>query len=144
MKKSILTIATFITAVLMTSCSSSGEKVEDAKENAIEAAADLNRANEEYMADMENYRKTTNAKIEANNKSIAEFKTRIENEKKEAKADYIKKIDELEKKNSDVKKKMDDYKNDGKANWESFKAEFNRDMEELGNAISSFGENSKK
>lgn len=144
MKKSILTIATFITAVLMTSCSSSGEKVEDAKENAIEAAADLNRANEEYMADMENYRKATNEKIEANNKSIAEFKTRIENEKKEAKADYIKKIEELEKKNSDVKKKMDDYKNDGKANWESFKSEFNRDMEELGNAISSFGENNNK
>ena len=92
MKKSILTIATFITAVLMTGCSSSGEKVEDAKENAIEAAADLNRANEEYMADMENYRKATNEKIEANNKSIAEFKTRIENEKKIRQELYEKEI----------------------------------------------------
>ncbi len=144
MKKSILTLATFITAVVFTSCTSSEQKVEDAKVEAIEAAANLNSANEEYMADMESYRIATAEKIEANNKSIADFKKRIENEKKEAKADYNKRIEELEKKNSDIKKKMDDYKADGKSNWESFKAEFSRDMDELGNAISSFGENNKK
>lgn len=144
MKKSILTIATFITAIAITSCTSSEQKVENAKAEAIEAAANLNNANEEYIADMESYRKTTAERIEANNQSIAEFKKRIENEKKEAKADYNKRIEELEKKNSDIKKKMDDYKAEGKSNWESFKAEFSRDMDELGNAISSFGENNKK
>jgi uncharacterized protein YPO0396 len=144
MKKSTLTLATFITAVLITSCTSSEKKVENAKEEAVEAAVNLNNANEEYMADMETYRKATNEKIEANNNSIAEFKKRIENEKKEAKADYTKRIDELEKKNSDIKKKMDDYKSDGKANWEAFKAEFGRDMDELGEAIRSFGEKKNK
>ena len=39
---------------------------------------------------------------------------------------------------------MDDYKADGKANWEAFKAEFNRDMDELGAAIKSFGEKNNK
>ena len=144
MKKSILTVATFITAVMITSCGTSEQKVENAKEEAIEAAANLNEANEEYMADMEAYRKATNEKIEANDQSIAEFKKRIENEKKEAKADYNKRIDELEKKNSDIKKKMADYKANGKASWELFKAEFNRDMDELANAITSFGEKNNK
>ena len=39
---------------------------------------------------------------------------------------------------------MADYKADGKANWEVFKAEFNRDMDELGAAIKSFGEKNNK
>jgi len=30
---------------------------------------------------------------------------------------------------------MDDYKQDGKENWEKFKAEFNHDMDELGKAF---------
>lgn len=38
----------------------------------------------------------------------------MENEKMEAKADYNNKIMELEQKNSDMKKKLDDYKTEGK------------------------------
>ncbi|MFN0047523.1 MAG: hypothetical protein ACKVOU_00200 [Cytophagales bacterium] len=34
-----------------------------------------------------------------------------------------------------MKKKMDDYKEDGKENWEKFKTEFNHDMDEIGNAF---------
>ena len=67
MKKSILTVATFITALAITSCASSEQKVENAKVEAVEAAANLNNANEEYMADLESYRKATNETIETNN-----------------------------------------------------------------------------
>lgn len=137
MKKSILTIVTctFLTSTIFTNCSSSAEKVEDAQKDLIEANSDLVKANEEYLTDIENYRKETAAKIAANNKSIAEFEARIENEKEEAKAEYREKIAKLQQKNSDTKKKMDDYKADGKANWEKFKTEFNHDMEELGAAF---------
>ena len=75
----------------------------------MEANSDLDEANEEYLAEIEEHRKKTADKIIANEKSIAEYKARIENERNEIKADYNKKIDELEKKNSDIKKKMDDY-----------------------------------
>jgi hypothetical protein len=64
-----------------------------------------------------------------------EFKTRIASDKKEAKADYNKRIAELEQKNSDMKKKLDDYKADGKDKWEQFKKDFSRDMDDLGNAF---------
>ena len=46
-----------------------------------------------------------------------------------------KKIDELEQKNSELKKRLDDYKADGKEKWEKFKAEFSHDMDELGKAF---------
>lgn len=77
----------------------------------------------------------TAARTEANNKSIAEFNARTSNEKKELQAEYQKKIAELEQKNSDMKKRMDEYKADSKEQWDAFKAEFNRDMDELGIAL---------
>ncbi|MES2286461.1 MAG: peptidase M23 [Bacteroidota bacterium] len=137
MKKSIfvITASAFISAAILTSCNSSAEKVENAQDKVTEATLDLEKANEEYLGDIENYRKETAAKIAANDKSIAEFNARVENEKNEAKADYKKKIAELEQKNSDIKKKMEEYKADGKEKWELFKTEFSRDMDELGKAF---------
>jgi hypothetical protein len=137
MKKTILIMAAgaLIFSGAMTSCYSSAEKVENAQNNVVEAQDDLNKANQEYLSDIENYKKEASSKIEANNKSIADFSKRIESQKLEAKSDYQKKIDALDKKNSDLKKKLDEYKANGKDNWEMFKEEFNRDMEALGNAF---------
>lgn len=127
---------TIIALSLLTSCNTPAEKVENAEETVIQANKELDAANEAYLKDVENYRIETATQIEANNKSISEFNSRIETEKKEVKADYKKKIAELEQKNSDMKKKMDDYKLEGKDKWEMFKAEFSRDMSELGKAFS--------
>ncbi|MDO9000018.1 MAG: hypothetical protein Q7W45_09655 [Bacteroidota bacterium] len=146
MKKTILAIvaSTFITGTILTSCSTPTEKMENAQQNVTEANKDLNKAQEEYIIDVENYRKETNAKIAANEKSISEFDVRIENEKKDAKADYKKKITELEQKNTDMKKKMDDYKLEGKEKWETFKSEFSREIEELGASINNLMDKNPK
>lgn len=118
------------------SCTNStSEKLEKAKDNSVEAQEDLNKANSDYLADVENYRKISSERIIANEKSIAEFNQRTSNEKAEAKLEYKKKIAELEKKNSDMKKRLDDYKADGKDKWQDFKTEFNHDMDELGMAF---------
>src|ERR1035437_6875337 len=60
---------------------------------------------------------------------------KIKHEKKEAKAEYKKTIDKLEQKNSDKKKKLDDYKADGKEKWELFKTDFNKGMDEIGKSL---------
>lgn len=137
MKKSILILSAsaLISAAFFTSCTNSGEKVENAQNNVEKANLELNLATEEYMADIEKFRTETAATIEANEKSIAEFNARIENEKIEAQAEYKSKIAELEQKNSDIKKKMAEYKAEGKEKWELFKTEFSRDMESLGKAF---------
>ena len=133
MKRTILKIAaiTFTIGAILTGCSTPAEKVEKAEANVVDANKDLNKAQEEYLADIENCRKETANKISTNEQSMTEFKARIEHEKKKVKGEYKKEIAELEQKNSDMKKKMDDYKADGKENWEKFKAEFNHDMDEL-------------
>lgn len=137
MKKTIfiLAVTTFIAGAIFTGCQSSEKKVENAQDAVAKANENLDEANQKYLADIEAYRKVITDKIDANNKSIAEFKLRINKEKKEAREDYKKRINELEQKNNDIKKKLDDYKAQGKENWENFKTEFNHDMDELGQAF---------
>lgn len=129
----VLTVMAFLT-----NCTTSSEKVADAEQNVIEAQNDLDNANNEYLKDIETFKSETKSRIDANQKSIDEFHARIAKEKKEVKAEYQKNIAELENKNSDMKKQLDDYQADGKENWEAFKTKFNQDMEELGVAFTNF------
>ncbi len=140
MKKSILAIAatTFITAAIVTSCNTASQKVKNAEENVIEANKDLDKANEDYLNDVEVYKVLTAEKIKANNEAIADFKLKIENEKKDVKEDHNRKLQELEQRNIELKKSLGEYKLDGKEKWEIFKAEFNHDMDELGKAFKDF------
>jgi hypothetical protein len=69
---------------------------------------------------------------------VAEFKARIANQKKVAKDDYERQIADLEQKNSDMKKQLDDYKIDGKEQWQAFKTKFSKDMDNLGKAFKGF------
>jgi DNA anti-recombination protein RmuC len=146
MKKLIYaSIATFLLfGMFATSCSSAADKVENAEAGVDQANDELNAANKQYEEELNAYRTETYEKISANEKSVAEFKLRIENEKKDAKADYNKKIAELEQQNSDMKKRMDDYKSDGRENWENFKTEFNNDMNKLGEAFKNLFVNDDK
>ena len=121
--------------IVLSSCSSSAEKVEQAQEKVAAANQSLDKANADYVAAVEKYRRETAAIIATNNESIAAFNARIESEKMEARADYQKKIATLEQKNTDLKKRLDDYKAEGKNSWEQFKIEFSRDLDELGNAF---------
>lgn len=135
MKKSIIVSILFMFAVIVGACSSPTEKVEDAKTDVVEANKELDEANAEYVADMEKYRTETAEKITANEVIIQDLNTRIASQKKDTQVEYKQKVAELEQKNMEMKKKMDDYKQDGKENWEKFKTEFNRDMDELGKAF---------
>ena len=125
----------FIVGTILSACNSSTEKVENEKNNITEAKQDLNQAQEEYNDDVQEFKKETNDKIAGNEKTIAELNTRIAKEKKGAKADYKNKIANLEQRNADMKKKMDEYKEEGKDKWKSFKVEFNNEMDDLGKSI---------
>lgn len=115
--------------------SNSSEKLKEAKAESAEADENLNQAKEEYQADLENYKLEVKSKITTNEQSINEFKARIANSKIEAKADYDRRINVLEKKNTDMQRKMDEYKMESAEQWKSFKAEFNHDMDEIGKAL---------
>jgi uncharacterized protein (DUF2147 family) len=137
MKKSILTIpATMLTiAFAVISCSSPAEKVEKAENQVVEANDKLDSAIKNYQEDMAAYRIETANRIVANEKAIAEFNQKIVKEKKEKREEYLEDIAELNKKNIDMKNKLNSYKDDGNDKWKTFKIEFNKEMDDLGKSI---------
>ena len=146
MKRSILALAacTLITGATIVSCQSSETKVENAKEDVIDAAKDLEQANQEYLAEIEIYRQEMMKEIEANDQAIADMESKAAKEGKSADTKRKEKVAELKRENSEMRAKLQDYKADGKDAWENFKAEFNHDMKESGNAFKDIGVNNVK
>ncbi|MGZ3862261.1 MAG: sll1863 family stress response protein [Bacteroidia bacterium] len=152
-KRTLVTvgIAYVMAACALLACNSPEEKVEKAKEDVREEKADvtkaeqnLNKAEEDYNLEIEDYRRQTAEEYEANQKSINEFNERISKQKKEARDEYKAKIAELNRKNADMKKRMDDYKANGKEDWQSFKREFRHDMDELRQSLKDLGKDNVK
>ena len=140
MKKLIFTLSAtvLLAGAIFTSCNSAAEKVDNAEDKSIKADEDFNIAKEEYLADVENFKKEITAKIDANNQMIADFKVKAATSKKDAQVYYQEQIAVLEQKNIAMKQKLDAYEVSGKDNWETFKAEFSRDMNDLGEAFRNF------
>jgi outer membrane murein-binding lipoprotein Lpp len=147
MKKTIYTLVftMLIAGTALLGCKSSTkeetesqEKVQEAKDNLVEAKKAASA--EEWKA----FKKDTDSVINKNKIRIAELKLNLKKTGKTVDAKYNKNIDVLEQKNKDLKAKMDTYKNDASNDWESFKREFNHDVNELGNALTEFTVDNKK
>jgi chromosome segregation ATPase len=151
---------TFIIAVTMmlmagaglTSCETSGQKVDNAKSDVQDAKQDLrdaqNDANAEaqkaaYAEEWRVFKLETNVKIQENENRIAELKAKMKNTGKTLDALYAKNVDALEQRNQELKARLSAY-DKGQSDWESFKREFNSDMDGLGQAFSDLTVNNKK
>jgi len=141
---SMLVSIAIIASISIIGCNSPSQKVENADANVIQAENDLAQAQDEYADEVANFKIETDEKITINEKTISDIKERMQIEKASNTAEYKTLISELEQKNSDMKKRMVDYKEDGNDKWQSFKSEFNHDMDELGNSLNDFFVNNKK
>lgn len=144
MKKSILIVVAmaFIGATVITGCDNSAKKLEKAQNASMEADEDLVKARQDYLSDMEKFKKETDQRIAANKKSITQFEARVAKEKKETKEAYALKIAELEQKNTDLKKRLDNFKAMDQEQWDTFKMEFSKDLDELGKSFKDLSPNS--
>lgn len=142
MKKTILTVALavfVIQGLILTGCKSPTQKAEDAKENVQDAREDLKDAKQEANTavvkaandeEWEAFKIEADAKIKLNELSITELKTKLKKPGKGlAEADKLR-IDALEKRNDDLKSRMNDY-DKNRTDWESFKRDFGRDNDDL-------------
>ena len=90
------------------------------------------------------FKKELRVKFILYEKRIAEFKTRIENDKNENKVKYGNNLAALERKNTEMKRKLEDYRDEEKEAWDTFKSAFSHDMDDLGNSISNFFSNDQQ
>jgi hypothetical protein len=137
MKRSIL-LAIAIAVMLSVILQSCGNTLNKAQINVRENPNEMIEASTAYLRDIEQYRKETAATIELNCQKIFAFKSRVDLEKESSKSHYRHSVFELELYNSYMKKKLDDYKPEGKESWEIFKEEYTRQMNDLGTEFANF------
>lgn len=145
MKKTFLNLAltAFIATTVLVGCQDSTKKEAAAQDNVENAREDLDDAKEELsdarkaatQQEWTAFRESTNATIAQNEIRIAEMKADLKKRGKSIDEAYAKKIEDLEEKNREIKIKVEMYKNDTSSDWKSFKEEYNRDMDELGQAF---------
>jgi hypothetical protein len=111
------------------------KKVEDAKENVKEADQNLINAQDQYEKDWQQFKNEAELKIATNEKSIDELKAEIKTASVKFRTNYEKEVVVLEQKNIELKKKVREYKYEGKDKWEEFKKGFNRDVDIVGKAL---------
>ncbi len=107
------------------------------KDAADKAAKD--KQAEEWAA----FKQETLTRIQANTDRIAELRVKKAKPGKVLDPLYAAKIDALQERNNDLRGRLDAYEKEN-SDWESFKREFNSDMEGLGKAFEDLGTDNKK
>lgn len=154
MNKTIYTLAitSLLTATILTGCQNSTKKEQVAQDKVVDAQADMKDATEELVVakkeataqQWKQFKAETNARIAENESRIAELKVKMNKTGNSIDAMYAKNIEELELKNKEIKVKVDTYKNDSNDDWESFKREYNHDMDQLNQSLKDITVDNKK
>jgi outer membrane murein-binding lipoprotein Lpp len=154
MKKIILTLAvvtTLLAGTVLTGCQSSAQKEESARKDLLEAKQDLKDAQNDANAEAqkvklaeewETFKKDAELTISNNEIRIADLRVKLGKPGTKLDAIYHKRIDAFEQQNKDLRKRIEDYE-DSQSDWETFKREFNHDMDVLGDALQELTVNSQ-
>lgn len=135
-----------------TSCQSSSNKMEEANEDVAEAREDLQEAKDEAKAvaikvateeEWRVFKSDAEVKIKSNEIRIDELKVKMKKPGTNNDEMYVKNIESLEQKNKDLKNWIGTYETN-QTDWESFKREFNHDMDELGQSLKDLTVDNKK
>lgn len=126
------------TVLFLTSCNSTVNRFDAAKEDVIDSRKDFVKAQDEHKVELANFRNTSNKVILQNEQKISDFKAREKNTKHSIRVEEEKQYDALKEKNIALKSRLDEFKDTSKENWDSFRVEFSRDMESFGTSIKDF------
>ncbi|TRX43124.1 hypothetical protein [Flavobacterium restrictum] len=133
MNKAIVILA-IAAGTIFTSCKSANQKQATAQQNATEANQDLTNTQASNVAEWKAFKAESQAKILDNEQRIANLKEKMNKPGSTFDGIYRTRIEKLEAKNNDLKAKLNNY--DGnQTDWQTFKSDFNRDMDEIGNNI---------
>jgi outer membrane murein-binding lipoprotein Lpp len=145
-RKAIITrtlAVAIIAGGIFTGCMSQAQKDEAARAKVENAREDLNEAKVEAnrvalkTATAEEWRIFKNEselKIKENEVRVAELKVQLNKPGTLLDPLYVKRIDTLEEQNSGMRTRIVIYENN-RSDWETFKREFNHDMDALGKAL---------
>lgn len=114
------------------------ENLKEEKKDVVEAKQDLKVALKDSTAEYQLLTKESAIKFASNEKTIEELRATITKGNSKEMVNDQKKVNLLELKNNNLKKELADYKLDGQTKFPAFKAEFNRDLEQLSKELKDF------
>jgi len=148
----ILAVTTLMAGTIFTGCKSSTQKQEAARDKVKDAKQDLNEAQKDANAaaqvvateeEWKIFKSESELKIKDNEIRIAELTVKMNKQGEIFDELYRKNIANLEQQNKDMKARLEAYEK-SQTNWESFKREFNHDMDAIGKALKDLTVDNKK
>ena len=132
----------------MTSCNNSPtakeEDVKEATQDLMDAKVNLDQAEQDSINDFIAYKESIQLKLVENQKEIDDLKLKITSKGKvERDIDEVE-INKLEKRNSDLRLKIENYEQGPAQKWALFKVDFNNELDDLGKSISEMADRNKK
>ena len=139
MKKIVYLFSTIMLtgSVSMLSCNNTADTTDnDDKKDTVIIEDKDNTVNERVATAEEwaEFKREAEEKIDANEKRITELREKRKKAGKVMDKVYEERIEALQERNRNLRLKITNYETN-KTDWDKFKEEFNRDMDELGKAI---------
>ena len=148
----ILAVTSLMAGTIFTGCQSSTKKQQAAQDKVQDARQDLNAAkkNANEVAqkaataeEWKTFKSESELKIKDNEIRINELTVKMKKPGELFDALYEKKITNLGQQNKDLKARLEAYEK-SQTNWESFKREFNHDMDAIGQSLKDLTVDNKK
>jgi hypothetical protein len=142
-----LLLATLV-SISISSCNKSPKAKEaelnEAKQEVENAEVDLDEAKTDSVYAFNKYKSSIQIKLVENEKVITDLKAKIEDKDRKTQTLYYRQLENLQIKNTELKLKIENYKQGPTQKWELFKVDFNNELDDLGKSISNTAKNNMK
>lgn len=128
----------------MSSCRNPGSPIENGHAHKQTVAEGAEKADMRYRLELDSFRTASLERIEKNRQEIDALRASAQTGKEAFTEDIFREIDELERKNKDIKEKLVAFKNENSRDWKAFRQELSHDLDELGTAFRNLGRKNNK
>jgi hypothetical protein len=143
MRKNIATLA-FVATLATAACNNMNKQANgNTSGDTTQTSMDMPPMANDSMKiqeDWEKFKADARAEIQKNEDSLKAVSAKMTKAGKKAEAKYHEEVSRLEKKNEELKSKLEDYKAQGKDDWHQFKMGFRNDLDTLGQKIKDLAE----
>lgn len=143
MKNSVLLLSSFtaISGLSVISCQTNTDKEKNVSQVVEEFDNSTGPDTRRFETDMQIFRQKMDKRIEANSQSLSEIRTRLKEENRNTNSDTSTTIFELELANGYMKIRLEKYEQHKKGDWDIFKRQFKRDMNDWNTEFTEFESN---
>ena len=119
-------------------------ELNEAKQEVENAEVYLDEAKTDSVYAFNKYKSSIQIKLVENEKVITDLKAKIEDKDRKTQTLYYRQLENLQIKNTELKLKIENYKQGPTQKWELFKVDFNNELDDLGKSISNTAKNNMK